>query len=321
MPENERTEYKKTLGQLKDGIMSIAAILNKHQEGELWFGIRDDGVAVGINVGEKTVRDISQAIAAHIEPKIYPEIRTVMRGGAQCIQVRFSGVDVPYFAYGRAYMRVGDEDRQISAKELENIFRKKNQDSMRWDNKLSDVALDALSVKKVKDFLKQAKLKWDSLPNALEKLDLLKDGKLLNAARVFFAKKPAVKMRCAVFASTSTATILDQQDYQDDILSLIEHGQAYILRNIHLGMRLEGLYRVDVPELAVPALREALINAFCHRDYHDAEEVRIAIFKDRVEIRNPGSLFGGLTISQLRKGNVSRRRNPLIAEMLNKMGM
>jgi ATP-dependent DNA helicase RecG len=321
MPENERMEYKKTLGQLKDGVISIASILNKHGEGELWFGIRDDGVAVGINVGEKTVRDISQAIAAHIEPKIYPEIKTVLREDAQCIRVCFSGIDKPYFAYGRAYMRVGDENRQISAKELENIFRNKNQDAMRWDNKPCDIALESLSVKKVRDFLKQAKLQWDTLHNALEKLDLMKDDKLLNAAKVFFAKKTAVKLRCAVFASTSTATILDQQDYQGDILSLIEHGQAYILRNIHLGMRLEGLYRVDVPELAVPALREALINAFCHRDYHDAEEVRVAIFKDRVEIRNPGSLFGGLTISQLHKGNVSRRRNPLIAEMLKRIQM
>lgn len=91
MIENETTEFKKTLGQLKDGIISIAAILNKHGEGELWLGVRDDGVPVGIDVGEKTVRDISQAIAAHIEPKIYPEISTERLEGAQCIRVRFSG--------------------------------------------------------------------------------------------------------------------------------------------------------------------------------------------------------------------------------------
>ena len=43
MRENETTEFKKTLGQLKEGIISIAAIMNKHGEGALWFGIRDDG--------------------------------------------------------------------------------------------------------------------------------------------------------------------------------------------------------------------------------------------------------------------------------------
>jgi len=145
MHENETTEFKKTLGQLKDGIISIAAILNKHGEGELWFGVRDDGVPVGINVGEKTVRDISQAIAAHIEPKIFPEITTVSRENTQCIRVHFSGNDKPYFAYGRAYMRVGDEDRQLSAKELENIFRDKNHDALRWDNKASNAKIADLA--------------------------------------------------------------------------------------------------------------------------------------------------------------------------------
>lgn len=321
MRENETTEFKKTLGQLKEGIVSIAAILNKHGEGALWFGIRDDGVAIGINVGEKTIRDLSQAIAAHIEPRIYPEITTITRENAQCIRVRFSGLDKPYFAYGRAYMRVGDEDRQLSAKELENIFNEKNQDAFRWDNKTGKANIENLNKSKVKAFVKRANLTWDTLPNTLHKLDLLQNGKPVNAALTFFAKKSIVKMRCAVFASTTTSTILDRQDYEGDILELIEQGQAYILKNIHIGMRLEGLYRVDVPELAVPALREALINAFCHRDYHDPDEVRIAIFQDRVEIRNPGILFGGLTIPQLRAGNVSARRNPLIADMLRRIQM
>ncbi|MDR2572733.1 MAG: putative DNA binding domain-containing protein [Desulfovibrio sp.] len=321
MTENETIEYKKTLGQLKEGIISIAAILNKHGEGELWFGIRDDGVSVGINVGDKTIRDISQAIAAHIEPKIYPELATITRQDTQCIRVRFSGIDKPYFAYGRAYIRVGDEDRQLSAKELENIFRDKNQDALRWDNKSGNTYMESLAKTKVRAFVKRANLTWDALPNALHKLDLLQDGKPVNTALAFFAKKPIVKMRCAVFASTTTSTILDQQDYEGCILELIEQGQAYILKNIHIGMRLEGLYRVDVPELAVPALREALINAFCHRDYYDPDEVRIAIFQDRVEIRNPGKLFGGLTIQRLREGNVSARRNPLIADMLRRIQM
>jgi ATP-dependent DNA helicase RecG len=235
--------------------------------------------------------------------------------------VRFSGIDKPYFAYGRAYMRVGDADRQLSAKELENLFLDKNQDALRWDNKAGNADMEALVASKVKAFVKRANLTWDTLPNALHKLDLLQNGKPANAALAFFAKKPIVKLCCAVFASTTTSTILDRQDYEGGILELIEHGQTYILKNIHTGMRLEGLYRVDVPELAVPAIREALINAFCHRDYHDPHEVQIAIFKDRVELRNPGQLFGGLTLDQLREGNVSARRNPLIADMLRRIQM
>lgn len=68
-------------------------------------------------------------------------------------------------------------------------------------------------------------------------------------------------------------------------------------------------------------MRESIINAFCHRDYHDPDYVQVAVFKDRLEIRNPGGLFAGLTIEELRKGNVSKRRNPLVAELLRRVHM
>ena len=109
---------------------------------------------------------------------------------------------------------------------------------------------------------------------------------------------------------TDSATIIDRHDFDGDILELIEEAQKYILKNIHIGMRLNGLYREDVPEISVEAMREAIINAFCHRDYRDPDYVHIAIFKNRVEIRSPGGLYGGLTIAKIRQGNVSKRREP-----------
>ena len=72
MRESETVELKKSLAELKEGIVSVTAILNKHGMGELWFGVKHDGTAAGLDVGEKTLRDLSQSIAAHIEPKIYP---------------------------------------------------------------------------------------------------------------------------------------------------------------------------------------------------------------------------------------------------------
>lgn len=69
--ETETLEFKKTTGELKEGVVSIAAILNKHQKGELYFGIKPDGTPIGQQLSEKTLRDISQEIANHIEPRIY----------------------------------------------------------------------------------------------------------------------------------------------------------------------------------------------------------------------------------------------------------
>jgi ATP-dependent DNA helicase RecG len=134
----------------------------------------------------------------------------------------------------------------------------------------------------LKGFLKITGLKYDSVKNTLNKLTLLSDGKLLNAAVILFGKKPQsifpnAKLRCAV------------------------------------GMRLEGLRRVDVPEIDKEAFREAIINAFCHRDYYEYDSVNIAVFKDRVEVRSPGLLYGGLTIDQIKREMASERRNELIA--------
>lgn len=326
--ESETVELKKSLAELKEGLVSMAAILNKHGEGELWFGVAPNGQAVGLDVSDKTLRDLSQAIAAHIEPKTYPQVRTQTVAGKTCIHIRFDGQNAPYFAHGRAYMRVADEDRQLSAAELEAIIVEKRQNVLRWDTRALEKPWPELDTHKIQNFAQRAHLQWETLGeddekrclHALAKLELLQKDDLFNAASLFFARAP-IQLRCAVFATTDTATIIDRHDFDGDILALVEEAQKYILKNIHIGMRLEGLYRVDVPEIPMDALREAIINAFCHRDWADPEHIQVAIFKDRVEVRNPGQLFGGLTIADLQRGNVSRRRNPLIADLFRRVEM
>jgi ATP-dependent DNA helicase RecG len=298
----------------------MAAILNKHQAGTLWFGVRNNGTIAGIDANEKTLRDLSQTIAAHIEPKIFPRISEVTIDGKHCIKIEFAGDDTPYFAYGRAFMRVADEDRQLSVKQLKDLIAAQSRESLYWDNQPGKFTLADLDQVKIKRFVERAKLSWDTPENSLSKLELIIDGKLLNPARLFFGIKP-IQLRCAVFMTTESSTIIDRHDFDGDILELIEEAQKYILKNIHIGMRLEGLRRVDVPEISVEALREAIINAFCHRDYYDPDFIQMAIFKDRVEIRNPGRLYGTLTIDDLRKGNVSQRRNPLIADLFRRIEM
>ena len=321
MKECETIEFKKSLSELKEGLISIVAILNKHGSGELWFGVRNDGVSVGLDATTKTLRDVSQAISAHIEPKIFPHVTLESRGDRECIKVVYEGKEAPYFAYGRAYMRVADEDRQLSARELENLILSKNSERLRWDNKVCAVSIGDLDKAGIKRFITRASLVWDTPLNALEKLGLLHAGKLVNAVPLFFARKAPMQLRCAVFLTTESSTIIDRHDFDGNILELIEEAQRYILKNIHIGMRVKGLYREDVPEISVDALREAIINAFCHRDYRDPDYVQVAIFKDRVEIRNPGRLFGSLTLGDLRKGYVSQRRNPLIADLFRRIEM
>lgn len=323
--ESETIEFKKSTSELKEAVISISAILNKHGEGKLCFGIRNDGKVVGQNVGAKTLRDISRTISENIEPKIYPQIQLIKINNKSCVKISFEGKDAPYFAFGRAYMRVADENRQISARELENLIIKKNKEKLRWDNEICKQAkLTDISTQKLKTFVKNAGLKYDTLINSLAKLKLLIGRKPLNAAVLMFAKRPQdffpnAKLRCAVFAGTDTSLIIDRKEYEGDPLYLIEKAQGYILENIYIGMRVQGLRRIDVPEIDKEAFREAIINAFCHRDYREYDSVNIAIFKDRLEIRNPGLLFGDLTIEKITTEMVSERRNELIADLFHRI--
>jgi len=319
LQESETIEFKKSLAELGEGLNSLTSILNKHGAGELWFGIKNDGTPAGMDVTETTLRKVSQAIAAHIEPKIFPEVSKVSVAGKSCIRVAFSGSERPYYSHGRAYMRVADEDRQLSAKEIEAVILRRNRSHRGWDSEPIPETSFKPDAAKVRAYVRKAGLPWTNAQAALQNLGLHSDGRYLNAARVFFAKPPALTLRCAVFATTTTATIIDQHDFHGDILTLIEEAEKYILKNIRIGMKLHGLTRVDVPEIDPEAFREAIINAFCHRDYRDSDEVRIAIFPDRVEVRNPGRLIEGLTLRTLRTAKVSRRRNPLIADLLRRI--
>lgn len=328
LKENETLELKRSTSELKEAIISIVAILNKHQSGELYFGVKDDGTVLGQQLGRGTLRDISRAISENIEPSIHPSIYQVEISGKKCVLVEFSGNRVPYFAYGRAYVRVADEDRRLSVHELENMILNKNRDKLRWDTEVCrDATLDDISERKLLSFLKDAERQFDGdLRSSLDKLKLLSNDKPTNAAIILFGKAPEdffpnARLRCAMFARDDTSLILDMQDYYGDLFYLIARAEKYVLSNIHVGMRLDGLRRVDVPEIDRDALREGIINAFCHRDYFEYDSVNVAVFKDRVEIRNKGRLYGGLSVEKIRSGMFSERRNELIADIFHEAGL
>jgi ATP-dependent DNA helicase RecG len=170
--ETETVELKKSTSELKEAVISIVAMLNKHQRGEVMFGVRSDGAVVGQQVSDKTIRDISKAIADHIEPKIYPVIEQVAVDAKQCVKVQVEGKERPYYAYGRAYIRVGDEDRQLSARELENLILEKNRDRLRWDTEVcAKATVDDIGPGKLKSFLKLSGLKFDTIPQLPRKIE------------------------------------------------------------------------------------------------------------------------------------------------------
>ena len=61
--ETETTEFKKSTGELKEGIISLSSMLNKHSDGTVYFGVKNNGDVIGQEIGDRTLRDVSQMVA------------------------------------------------------------------------------------------------------------------------------------------------------------------------------------------------------------------------------------------------------------------
>lgn len=66
--ESETIELKKSLSQLREGIISLGAMLNKSNYGEVYFGINDDGRVTGLMIGKKTIADVTHEIHNNLKP-------------------------------------------------------------------------------------------------------------------------------------------------------------------------------------------------------------------------------------------------------------
>ena len=295
--ETETLEFKKSTGELKEAVISIAAILNKHQKGELYFGVKPDGTPIGQDVTDKTLRDISQAISNHIEPQIFPEITTVTIDGRECILVRFEGYNTPYFAYDIARIRVADEDKAMSQPEVVRYLERKNSEEDSWEKTVSGVLTADVPEKNIRSYVERGRaagriaFEYTDKESALNKLGLVNGGNLLNAGMVLFSESIYAELQMAIFAGTERLTFLDIQRERGTVFELVALAEKYITSNIHWRVKFDGsLQRKEIPEIPIDAIREALFNSFCHKDYGACQSNEVAIYKDRVEIYNPGTL-------------------------------
>ncbi|HAF96543.1 MAG: hypothetical protein A2X34_05655 [Elusimicrobia bacterium GWC2_51_8] len=153
--ESETIELKKSTSELKEAIISICAVLNKHGKGTLYFGIADDGSVTGQQIGKSTLKDISKSICDHLEPKIYPHIRVVKISGKNCIIVDFNGKDGLYSAFGRFYLRVGEEDKKLSVNEIRRLVEKNNNYAYAWGAEVSGDTVSTASAVAIKMFIQK----------------------------------------------------------------------------------------------------------------------------------------------------------------------
>ncbi len=89
------------------------------------------------------------------------------------------------------------------------------------------------------------------------------------------------------------------------------------IEKIKTRVNIKGFENELKPEIPKEVLREVVVNAVAHRDYHITSQIRIFIFDNRLEIMSPGKLPNGITLENIKLG-VHSERNPLIVSYLAK---
>ena len=319
--ETQTIEFKESTGEIHQGIEAIASILNKHSQGELYFGVKDDGTVKGQIVKDSTIKSIADAILRDIEPRINPTIEKVTFEDLDYIKVSFYGMQKPYSAFGRFLVRVGTQNRQMTRDELRRLI--KNEDySYPWERETNDLVLDDIDDTSLKNYYDEAiscgRLTmnlYDKI-SLLSSLDLYKNNKLNNAAYALFGKNAKVGLKLATYATDDKLTFTDLKLFNDNIYNLFDIAIKYILDHINWKMRIE-LKREAIPEIPVDAIREIVVNAFAHAIYEPLPEIEINIHPGKITIFNPGSFPDELTPIDFINDNIpSIKRNPLILDVL-----
>ena len=194
-----------------------------------------------------------------------------------------------------------------------------------------DAELDDLSDDKIEWFIRRAKSERnfplsisDSKEKILTHLNLLNRGKVTNAAILLFGKQPqrfflTSEVKCAHFHGTRVQKPIPfYQVYKGNLFELVDQAVDFVLSKIDLavGTRARNIAVPTAYEIPPEVIKEAIVNAIAHRDYDSTASVQVMLFKDRLEIWNPGTLPPQLSIETIKNNHGSFPYNPLIADAL-----
>ncbi len=283
-----------------------------------------------MDIGKETIGRLANRIIDKTDPPIYPNIEVVEVFGKDVIITEVAeGRDKPYTASAKPFIRVGDVTKQMKRSEYEKMLIDKSKTKLRFDTQICEGSnLKDIDEKRVRWFLKRTKAERNldiniaiPIKEAMHRLKLTHNGRLTNAAILMFGDDPQkffiqARIRCARFKGIIAQDFIDMKVIDGNIIDQINNAEKFVLSHIKKAARIVMFERQEVWEYPPEALREAIVNAVCHRDYFSTGNVQIGVYDDRVEIWNPGKLPEPLTPAMLKGEHQSIPRNPLIANTL-----
>lgn len=295
--ETELVEFKKSTGELKEGMISLASMLNKNGKGILYFGVRNDGEIVGQQIGDRTMRDISQSIANAIKPQIIPTIIMELCDDKNIIKVTVEGDEKPYSAYGKYYMRSADEDREISPQQLRHLMLSISDSIVNIEANNQELTFEQL---KVLYAGKNLTLRENTF---MHNLNLLTRDGTYNLMAGILADENSYSIKVAVFRGTNKTDLIKRNEYgYKCILVAVKQVLDYMEALNDTVVDVRGSLRKERRLFDFPCFREAWLNACLHNRWSRQTPPAVYMFDDRIEIISVGGLPDGLTLEEFYEG-------------------
>lgn len=324
---------------------TLSSFSNQDDGGIIIFGV--DEKQGYKEVGVYDPQDIQKKIneqCLQMEPVVRPLLTVLEKDDKFFVSAEIPGADItdrPVFYQGKgrvkgSYTRVGDSDEPMTEYEVYSYeaYRKKYQDDIRAIDRVSFASLDQELLERYIELLKKGKPRLAAISNdeIYELMSIKRDNRITLSAVMNFcpypqAYFPQLCIIATVVPGTEIGTIGDQgerftdnQRIEGNISDMLDGAMQFVNRN----MRIKTIInphtgkREDRPDYPITAVREAVLNALVHRDYSIHTEgmpIQLIMFDDRMEIRNPGGIYGRIKIDQLGKVQPDTR-NPVIASEL-----
>ncbi len=329
---------------------TLSAFSNQDEGGVIVFGVDEDDNFMECGVYDP--QDIQKKIndqCLQMEPVVRPLLTVAEKCGKFFVSAEIPGIDITdrpcyYLGKGRlrgSHVRVGDSDEAMTEYEVYSYeaYRKKYQDDIRIADRAS---FDLLDKNLLGDYIHDLKEKKPNLSALDDKtiydlMSITRDGKITLSAVLLFCRYPQVFfpqlcITAVAFPGNeigetgfSGERFLDNQRIEGNIPEMLEQAISFVRKNMRLKTIIDPNTgkREDRYDYPITAIREAVINALVHRDYSIHTEgmpIQILIFPDRIEIKNPGGIYGRLRVDQLGKMQPDTR-NPVLATALEVMNI
>ena len=336
--ESKNVEFKVQRPDKSMKYMKTVVAFANGKGGRIIFGIDDKTREVVGIPDDKVFREIdaiTNAISDSCEPTIIPDVylqnindkpvivAEIRTGRRKPYYIKAEGLENGVYIRVSGTTRPADRDMsrelyyECDARSFDSIIRR---DIKSLCEQMKEVAIanckSNLQRSAVKDVTKNVLLSWGILKkDENEKI-------YPTNAYIYLTGQGGLRsmIQCAVFKGTTRAVFLDRRNYEGPLWKQVEEAVQFVLRNIRMGCRLEGVYRQDIYELPPDSIRELIVNAVMNCSYIQNSNIQVAIYDDRLEITSPGGLLPGVTIELMKEG-FSKIRNRSLANAFAYMNL